>query len=367
MKFVVIGLSITSSWGNGHATTYRALLKELAKAGHDVLFLEKDVPYYASNRDLPDPDFCTVRLYTDNSELKDKYAAAVRQADVVLVGSYVQDGADVGTWVSKTAQGIKAFYDIDTPVTLAKLEKGDHAYLSPALIPAYDLYLSFTGGPILEHLEKHYGSPCARALYCSVDPEYYYPEVQEQQWDLGYLGTYSIDRQPTLEALLITPAREMPAQRFVVAGPQYPQDIQWPGNVRRIDHLNPSLHRGFYNAQKFTLNVTRADMIQAGYSPSVRLFEAAACGVPIISDYWEGLTSLFENETEILIAKNQADVKRYLTDVDDRMRMHIGDRARKKIMDRHTGKARALELIGYVQELKKQQRVLVQAEKASVS
>ncbi|HEX8270570.1 MAG TPA: glycosyltransferase [Flavobacterium sp.] len=349
MKFVVIGLSVTSSWGNGHATTYRGLLKELSKLGHDVLFLEKDVPYYASNRDMPQPDFCSLRLYQTNEQLMQDYAAEVENADVVIVGSYVQQGVEVGKWITKTASGIKAFYDIDTPVTLAKLERGDFEYITPSLISKYDLYLSFSGGPILDHIERYYGSPAARALYCSVDPEAYYPENKEKKWEIGYLGTFSTDRQPTVELLLnkVAPRSE---RRFVVAGPQYPQTIEWSQNVDRIEHLPPALHRDFYNSQKFTLNVTREDMIRAGYSPSVRLFEAAACGVPIISDYWDGLTSLFEEGTEILIARSTDDVMRYLNETTDEDRSRIGENARQKVLASHTAAVRAAELVGYVLE-----------------
>jgi spore maturation protein CgeB len=195
----------------------------------------------------------------------------------------------VGEWVTRTASGVTAFYDIDTPVTLAKLARGDHEYLSPALVPRYDMYLSFTGGPTLERIERVYGAPTAHALYCSVDPELYYPERRRLRWDIGYMGTYSDDRQATLDRLLLEPARKAAESRFVVAGPQYPKTIRWPANVDRVPHLPPRKHRAFYNAQRLTLNVTRADMIAAGWSPSVRLFEAAACATPIVSDAWEGL------------------------------------------------------------------------------
>ena len=351
MNLVFIGLSITSSWGNGHATTYRALLKQLSALGHDILFLEKDVPYYARNRDMPQPDFCTLGLYEDIEELKNQYAEQVSTADVVVVGSYVPEGVEVGDWAIKTAKGATAFYDIDTPVTLAKLERKDYEYLTPELISRYDLYLSFSGGPILKHLENHYGSPTAKALYCSVDPELYYPEAIDKKWQLGYLGTHSRDRQPTVNELLMKPAINLLKERFVVAGPQYPEEIHWPENVERIDHLPPKKHREFYNSQKFTLNVTREDMIKAGYSPSVRLFEAAACGVPIISDYWDGIDSIFELEKEILLAKTASQVLEYFREIDEKERKQIATRARQKVLHSHTSKARAKELEGYVNQV----------------
>jgi len=339
MKLVVLGLSLSSSWGNGHATTFRALLKAFAGRGHDILFLERDVPWYASQRDCTDPDYCRLAFYADLDDLK-RWTPEIAAADAVIVGSYVPDGVAVGRFVQAHAGGVTAFYDIDTPVTLAKLERGDHEYLSPDLIPGYDLYLSFTGGPTLDLLERRYGSPAARALFCSVDEAAYRPLDVGPRWDLSYLGTYSPDRQPTLERLLIEPARAAPERRFAVAGPQYPADIDWPANVERIDHLPPSEHATFYSASRFTLNVTRADMIAAGWSPSVRLFEAAACATPIISDRWEGLDQLFAPGAEIILADTAADVLAAL----DGDATGMGRNAQMRVLAAHTAGHRAAEL-----------------------
>jgi spore maturation protein CgeB len=348
LSVVIFGLSITSSWGNGHATTYRGLVRELVRRGHQVTFVERDVPWYATTRDLPDPPYGTTHLYASLAEAKDRFAALVRDADLVVVGSYVPEGVAVGQWVTATARGLTAFYDIDTPVTLAKLARGDEEYLSAGLIPRYGLYLSFTGGPVLTHLERRLGSPMARPLYCSVDPELYFPDpAAEIRWDLGYMGTYSDDRQPVLDRLLVSPARALPAARFVVAGPQYPDTIAWPENVERIDHLAPHEHRAFYNAQRFTLNVTRADMVRAGWSPSVRLFEAAACGVPIVSDPWAGLDHFFRPGEEILIARSAEESLAILTGTGDGQRRRIGGRARRRVLTSHTAATRAAELEGY--------------------
>ena len=345
MRIVFLGLSITSSWGNGHATNYRALVRELDGRGHDVLFLERDVPWYASQRDLPDPPWGRTELYASVDELRERFADDVRDADLVVVGSYVPGGVEVGTWVAYTARGATAFYDIDTPVTLAKLGRGDFEYLAPELIPRYDLYLSFTGGPILRRLEDELGARRARAFYCLVDPDAY-PRLTgvEPRWDLGYLGTYSDDRQPPLDELLLEPARRAPSLRFAVAGPQYPPEIAWPANVERMEHVPPSEHPAFYAAQRFTLNITRADMRRAGWSPSVRLFEAAACGVPVISDRWPGLTDLFAEGEEILLADTAQDVLRHLETVSDDERRAIGERARARVLAEHTAARRAEQL-----------------------
>jgi spore maturation protein CgeB len=314
-----------------------------------VLFLERDLPWYRDNRDLTKYPHADIRFYRSLSDLKREYADAVRRADAVIVGSYVPEGAMVGEWVIATAEGVTGFYDIDTPVTLAKLGRGEHEYLVPALIPRYQLYLSFTGGPTLRRLETEFGSPCARPLYCSVDPELYRPLEVSEKWELGYLGTYSADRQPGLRELLLKPAQARSHSRFIVAGPQYPKEIEWPGNVGRIEHLPPGEHGRFYNAQRFTLNLTRADMKAAGWSPSVRLFEAAACGTPIISDAWAGLTELFAPGSEILIADSAADVARYLRTISPERAADIGAAARARVMREHTAAHRAAELESYLE------------------
>ncbi|ATR19129.1 Hypothetical protein HVPorG_03642 (plasmid) [Roseomonas mucosa] len=343
MRVVVLGLSLSSSWGNGHATTYRALLRAFAGRGHEVLFLERDVPWYAPHRDLAEPEFCRLALYRDLDELRG-WQDMMATADAVILGSYVPEGVAVGRMVQSVARGVTAFYDIDTPVTLAKLERGDEEYLSPALIPGFDLYLSFTGGPTLGLLEHRYGSPAARQLACSADPAAYAPQDLPPRWDLSYLGTYSLDRQPVLECLLLEPARQAPDLHFVVAGPQYPSSIDWPANVERIDHVPPADHPAFYARSRFTLNVTRADMVQAGHSPSVRLFEAGACGVPIISDIWDGLGDLFVPGQEIILADGPGAVLEALQQMSEARRSDMAMALRRRVLGAHTAAHRAGEL-----------------------
>ncbi len=349
MKLVVLGLSLSSSWGNGHATTFRALLRAFAARGHEVLFLERDVPWYRPHRDLADPDFATLRFYDDLAELR-RWSGEIAAADAVMVGSYVPDGVEVGRFIQQVAEGVTAFYDIDTPVTLAKLERGDFEYLSPEIIPGYDVYLSFTGGPTLRRIERQFGSPAARALYCSVDPAAYPPLDVPKRWDLSYLGTYSDDRQPTLTRLLIEVAQALPERRFAVAGPQYPATIAWPQNVERIDHVPPADHAAFYASSRFTLNVTRADMIAAGWSPSVRLFEAAATATPIISDEWAGIEEVLTPAREIILAQTTEDVVAALTGRVDAAA--IGRAARARVLAAHTADHRAAELEASLTEVR---------------
>jgi spore maturation protein CgeB len=346
LNIVVIGLSVTSSWGNGHATTYRALIEALAQRDHRVTFLERDLPWYRSHRDLGKPSAWKVELYQSISEIPRRFGALIRGADLVLIGSYVPDGIAIAEWVTAHAHGITAFYDIDTPVTLAGLCRGLD-YLSVTMIPRFDLYLSFSGGPVPDMIEESYGSPMARVLYCSANTELYRPERLDPKWSLGYLGTYSEDRQPTLEQLLLAPARALSSERFVVAGSQYPGHIAWPDNVTRIDHVAPDQHRTFYAQQRFALNATRDDMRTLGFSPSVRLFEAAACATPVISDRWPGIETIFEPSREILLASTTQEVVEIVRDMPEERRRLLGENARKRVLADHTPDHRARQLEAY--------------------
>jgi spore maturation protein CgeB len=341
-RIVFIGLTITSSWGNGHATTYRALIKALSRRGHKITFLERDVPWYRDNRDLTRSSNCRILLYRSVRELE-KFAPLVRDADAVIVGSYVPDGIAVGEWVLAKARGTRAFYDIDTPITLSALKQRKCEYLDSRLVRSYDVYFSFTGGPTLETL-RALGSPRPAALYCCVDPDLHAPVAVPRKWRAGYLGTYAADRQPALEQLLFGAARATPDDAFAVAGPLYPRETAWPDNVEYIPHLPPEEHPAFYCAQDFALNLTRADMKDLGYSPSVRLFEAAACGVPIISDRWSGLDTIFAPGREILLADTKEEIVRHLRKTTARKKDEIAAAARRRVLQSHSANRRALEL-----------------------
>jgi spore maturation protein CgeB len=342
LKLVVFGLTLSSSWGNGHATTYRALLKAFAARGHDITFFERDESWYADNRDLAAPDFCRLILYKDPKHLA-RFETTIEQAGAIIIGSFVRDGVALAKKLGARGRGALAFYDIDTPVTMAKLAAGECSYLSPEIIREFDLYLSFTGGPFLKRIEKRYGAKRAVPLYCSVDEALYRPVNAKKRWDLSYIGTYSPYRQPALALLLIDTARKRPEMKFAVAGPQYPDEIDWPENVERFEHVAPDEHPSFYAASRFTLNVTRRDMIEAGYSPSVRLFEAGACGCPVLSDDWVGLDTLFEPRREITICADSADALAAL-DMPEGARRAIAKAYRQRVLAEHTGAHRAREL-----------------------
>ena len=343
MKIVVFGLSITSAWGNGHATTFRALFEALHRRGHDILFYEKNLEWYASNRDLRHPPYCRLRLYEEWAEIAAEARRELARADVGLVGSYVPDGIFAIQQLLNSSAQVKAFYDIDTPITIAGLrQQGSTKYLRADQVSGFDVYFSFTGGPMLREIEERFGAQAAVPLYCSFDPSEYRRFKTNKRFacDLSYMGTYASDRQAKLEELLVCPARQLPNSKFIVAGPQYPKAIRWPKNVRRITHLNPCWHARFYSSSRLTLNVTRREMVVAGYSPSVRLFEAAACGAAIVSDNWAGLDSFFKPGREILLPIDAGDVVGYLA-LDDIELRSIGEAAQERVLAEHTSQVRA--------------------------
>jgi spore maturation protein CgeB len=348
MKLVVFGLALSSSWGNGHATTYRALLGAFAARGHTVSFWEWDAPWYrGEHRDLPAPDFATLHLYDEWDRVAERAIADAREADAVLVGSYVHQGPRVIDALAGAGIRPLFFYDIDTPVTVEALRGGGAEYLRRDQVPLFDRYLSFTGGPFLTGvLERELGAREARPLYCSVDTGRYHAVAADPDLacDLGYMGTYAPDRQPVLDRFLVEPARRLPERRFQVAGPQYPESVRWPANVVHRAHLPPARHAAFYSSCDWQLNATRADMVAAGWSPSVRLFEAAACGAAMISDRWEGIEAFFAPGREILLPESTAEVVEILhaTHPDDRRA--IGAAARARILAEHTAEHRAAEL-----------------------
>ena len=343
MRFTIFGLTVSSSWGNGHATTWRGLLRALRRAGHHTTFFERDVSYYAGARDLAAPDFCHLQLYADCPAIEQQARAAVSSSDVVIVSSYCPDGMAAARLALDDPGPLHVFYDIDTPVTLADLERygvaaveGPH-YVDAGLVREFDLYLSFTGGPLLSDIRSRWGARRTAPLYCSVDPEVHRPVRAASGFrsDLSYLGTYAIDRQGALDALLLEPARRRPDRRFFVAGAQYPEDTVWPANVARRDHLPPGDHPAFYCGSRLTLNITHEAMIKTGYAPSVRLFEAASCGTPILSDFWPGLDELFVPGSEILVA-HDSDQAEAALDLDDAQLRRIAAAARERTLAEHS-------------------------------
>jgi spore maturation protein CgeB len=347
MRIVVFGLSVSSSWGNGHATIWRGLCGGLARLGHRVTFFERDVSYYAAHRDLQEPETFELVLYSDWDAVAATGRRAADEADVAIVTSYCPDAHAAADLVLSSAASRRVFYDLDTPVTLERLRAtGAVEYIPPYGLGPFDLVLSYTGGAALRELATRLGARRVAPLYGSVDPTQHRPvePLSRYQADLSYLGTYSDDRQAALERLFIEPARRLPARRFLIGGALYPEGFPWAQNIWFLRHVPPPEHPAFYSSSAVTLSVTRAAMAEMGYCPSGRLFEAAACGTPVVSDAWAGLVDFFEPEREILVAETAADVIEVLASPAPALR-RVGAAARERVLAEHTADHRARQLV----------------------
>lgn len=351
MKIVIFGLTISSSWGNGHATLWRGLCRALAASGCHVVFFERDVPYYANARDLDNLPWGRLVLYRDWSEITQKAAAELADADIGIVTSYCPDALSAEELLLG-CPALHVFYDLDTPVTLAKLHEGTRlGYIGPRGLADYDLVLSYTGGRALAALRDELGARRVEPLYGHVDPQQHKLTMPEERYrsDLSYLGTFAEDRQQLLQRLFISAALARRDRTFLIGGAGYPKDFPWSENIYFVRHVPPGEHPAFFSSSRLTLNVTRRSMAEMGWCPSGRLFEAAACGVPIISDNWEGLDHFFTPNKEILLARDTADVVAALDRSDAELR-HIAKSARERVLAEHTSSVRAKELLGYLEQ-----------------
>jgi spore maturation protein CgeB len=356
VKFTIFGLTLSSSWGNGHATPYRSLIRALHAQGHSVTFFERENPYYAKNRDFTECQYCELVIYPDWDSVRMRALQVAAQSDVVITASYLPEGACITDELFGLNGPLHVFYDLDTPITLKQLRKAYVEYLRVEQIPEFDLYLSFTGGEILRELEQQWDARHAAALYGSVDPDVHKRVEVPKQYHcaLSYMGTYATDRQKKLEELFLAPAAAMPGEVFVLAGSLYPHDpkdgsptFPCPQNVRRFPHVGPGDHAALYSMSRATLNITRADMVEAGWCPSGRLFEAAACGTPLLTDEWEGLHEFFAPD-ELFVVKNTEDVLRTLQISSEDLGA-VAARAKQRTLDEHTGAQRARQLVATIE------------------
>lgn len=346
MKLVVFGLTLSSSWGNGHATVWRSLAKGWIARGHDFVFFERDVPYYAAHRDLSAILGGAIYFYSEFEEVRADAEQELAAAEVAMVTSYCPDALEATEVVLNSRAELKVFYDLDAPVTLSRLARAEAvSYIGPRGFSDFDLVLSFTGGVALERLKNDLGARQVAPLYGSIDPQIYAPVPPEDKYccDLSYLGTYADDRQATLRTLFVEPARRLPEKRFVLGGAQYPQFFPWTENIFFVRHVAPFEHPVFYSSSKLTLNVTRQAMRDMGYCPSGRLFEASACAAPILSDAWLGIEEFFTPGEEILIAHSTEDAIEAIESESERLK-RIGQAARRRTLAEHTGSQRAMQL-----------------------
>jgi spore maturation protein CgeB len=341
LKIVIFGLTISSSWGNGHATLWRGLCSALSRRGHSVVFYERDVPYYADTRDWWE----WARFYNDWEEALPQARRDTDAAEVAIVTSYCPDALAATGLILDSKAALKVFYDLDSPITLARLDSGETVpWVGERGYRDFDLVLSYAGGIALEKLRSVLGAKNVAPLYGSVDPEKHRPAsaCSHPGTTLTYMGTYSADRDRALNDLFIEPARQLPGRRFLIGGSKYGNTFPWLPNIFYSDHVAPAGHAAFYRSAPLTLNVTRGPMVEIGYCPSGRLFEAAACGTAVLSDFWQGIGSFYAPDEEILIARDTDEAMAALCRPAEEL-ARVGLRARERTLACHTAEHRARE------------------------
>jgi spore maturation protein CgeB len=354
MRIAIFGLTISSSWGNGHATLWRGLCKALTRLGHEIVFFEYDRPYYANTRDWPTLPGGELVLYSDWRLVAPRVSRELQRCDVAIVSSYCFDASAATDAILDAREPLAVFYDLDTPITLSNVQQGKRvAYLPTRGLADFDLVLSYTGGAALEVLRSYLGAHRVRTLYGHVDPDLHHPvpPIAQYRSELSWLGTYAADRQAQLEELFVNPARLRPAQKFLVGGSQYPENFPWTRNVFFVEHVPPQEHASFFSSARITLNVTREPMARMGWCPSGRLFEAAACGAAVLSDEWYGLEDFYQPGEQILTGRCAADTLAAL-DMSDAQLQSIARAARQRTLDEHTSEQRARTLLGYFEEFR---------------
>jgi spore maturation protein CgeB len=344
LRIVVLGRSLTSSAENPYLGAYRSLLREVYALGHDILYLQPDSPGRADDPDLPRHYFCHVERYQSLDELKSDFGKELAQANIVILTSGIADGVAVTEWALATAACPVALHDLDTPATLASLVEGQCDFLSPELIGRFDLVLTSSGGPSIDLLRRMYGVRCVKTLYAAFDQELFYPQHLEPRWDLGYRAPHRPGEAAALDRLLIKVAESWPDLELSLAGPGYPDDLPTPSNLSRLGPVGRAEQRRHDNVHRFMLSLSSSCPSIAGFSPSARMFEACACGVPVIAQHSTGLESFLEPGDEVLTARSTDDVATILRTLPDDERRRIGMNARERVLREHTVAQRALEL-----------------------
>lgn len=351
LDIVVCGRALTSLREQRHTAIYRTLLRALAARGHRITFLER-----RRNDEPAPPDggpltYCDLHLYEGLDDLRERFSGSIRRADLVMVGSGLEEGRAINRWVLSGATGIRVFYDLHGPATLEAAVSGDCPWMEPSQASQFDLYLTCTGGPLLGHLERRLNVRSPRPLYPSADPMEHQSPAAPARYDLGYMGEFCTQRERSVKELLLEPAVEWPEGRFVLAGSGYPAGMRLPRNVERMDDVPLDRYDDFHGSQRFTLIATPPMTARMGHCPDIRLMEAAARGTPVISDRWTGISSFFTPGEEILMVRSPREVLEILRLMPEARRLAIRLRARKRVMAQHTPHHRAESFESWVAEL----------------
>jgi len=348
LDIAFFGSSLVSAYWNGAATYYRGIVKALAARGHRITFYEPDAYERQQHRDMADPDWATVVVYSGTDEA-DVYRMLdrARRADVIVKAS------GVGVWdallerevlsVRKNG-GVAVFWDVDAPATLDRLRSNpDDPFRQ--LVPRYDLVCTYGGGPPVVRGYRGFGARRCAPIYNALDPSTHHPVPPDPRWgaDLSLLANRLPDREARIEEFFFRPARALPDRRFLLGGNGW-QGHDVPPNVKTVGHVYTADHNTFNASALAVLNVARDSMASCGYSPATRVFEAAGAAACLITDAWEGIELFLEPGREVLVARDGEDVARHLRELTPERARALGEAAKRRVLREHTYAQRAREV-----------------------
>ncbi|MEN6370987.1 MAG: glycosyltransferase [Armatimonadota bacterium] len=348
LNIAFFGSSLVSAYWNGAATYYRGIIRALYERGHRVTFYESDAFGRQEHRDIPDPDWAKVVVYSSNDENElSKCLRDARGADLVVKASGVgvfDELLQAEVLDMKSDETLVAYWDVDAPATLDRVQS-DPADPFRELIPNYDMVLTYGGGDPVVNAYKALKAKICVPVYNALDPSTHYPVECNFKFesDLAFLGNRLPDRESRVEEFFLKTAEDMPEHRFLLGGNGW-DDKSLPSNVEYIGHVYTHEHNAFNCTPLAVLNISRESMARYGFSPATRVFEAAGAGACLITDYWEGIEMFLEPDLEVLVARNHDDVVAHLSEITPHRACEIGQAALDRVLSEHTYSHRAAQL-----------------------
>jgi spore maturation protein CgeB len=353
MRIAFYGSSLLSSYWNGAATYYRGMLSALHRHGYRATFYEPDAFNRQQHRDIAPPDWAEVRVYPATEAALREVMAEAAQADVVVKASGVgvfDDALLQGVMAAARPGAIRIFWDVDAPATLAELAAApDHPLRR--VLPELDLVLTYGGGPPVVKAYEGFGARRCVPVYNALDPTTHHPVPVEPRFvaDLSFLGNRLPDREARVEEFFLRPAALLPDRRFLIGGNGW-GDKAMPANIRPIGHVYTHEHNAFNTSPRAVLNIARDSMAATGFSPATRVFEAAGAGACLITDAWVGLELFLDEDTEVLVARDGAEVAAQLAALTPERARRIGEAARARILAEHTYARRGVQVDALLRE-----------------
>ena len=344
MNIAFFGSSLVSAYWNGAATYYRGLLRALHARGHHITFYEPDAYERQQHRDIETPNYARVVVYENSPDAAQRALESARNADLIVKASGVgvfDELLEAGVLALKTPQNHVVFWDVDAPATLERVENEANDPFR-ALVPCYDAIFTYGGGnPVISAYQKLRAKKCV-PIYNALDTTTHFPGQTDARFDgdLGFLGNRLPDREARVEAFFLDVAAKLPQKTFILGGSGW-GDKALPPNINYVGHVYTADHNAFNATPLAVLNIARDSMARFGFSPATRVFEAAGGAACLISDFWEGIEQFFEPETEILVARDGAEVAAILEALTPERARQIGQNALRRARAEHLYEHRA--------------------------